>query len=578
MVDFDVILGMDWLLPYHTILDCHTKNATLTMLGLPRLEWRGTPGYVPSRVVSFLKAQRMVKKGCLAYLAFVRDVSADTPTIKSVPVVREFPHVFPADLPGIPPDRDIDFVIDLVSGTQPISIPPYCMAQVELKVLKEQIQDLLDKGFIRPSVSPWGALVLFVKKKDVSMRMCIDYRQLNQVTVKNKYPLQRNNDLFDQLQGAKVFSKIDLTSWYHQLKIQASDIPKMAFRTRYGHYDFLEGRVIAYASRQLKPYEKKYPVHDLELGTIVHALKIWRHYLYGMSCEVFMDQRSLQHLFKQKYLNLSQWRWLELLNDYDITILYHPGKANVVDDALSRKAESMEPRKVLAFMVLWSSLFERINACQYDDPHLLVLKDMMQHGDANEPGEARLLGTDLVRDALEKVEGSAPSFTYEGCDEVREEGKVEPSKYYGDPSHMLDLNLVQLYKDLTYVEEPVAILDRQVRKLRSKKIISVKVQWRGQPVEKASGRPNMICGAVIPNFFPLQLSQLLAPASQLRRWKLRCRFQMANNELGNIPLGEMDAEEEQLDEMPQAPQQNRRGRGQHDNVPPPPSPLPPPQP
>ncbi|KAF3657764.1 Protein transport protein-like [Capsicum annuum] len=140
---------------------------------------------------------------------------------------------------GIPPDREIEFGIDLLPNTQPISIPPYCMAPVELKVLKEQLKDLLDKGFIRPSVSPWGAPVLFVRKKNGSLHMCIDYRQLNKVTVKNKYLLQRINDLFDQLQGASYFSKIDLRSGYHQLKVRECDIPKTIFRTRYGHFEFL---------------------------------------------------------------------------------------------------------------------------------------------------------------------------------------------------------------------------------------------------------------------------------------------------------------------------------------------------
>ena len=139
----------------------------------------------------------------------------------------------------MPPDRDIDFCIDLEPGTRPISIPPYRMAPAELRELKAQLQELLNKGFIRPSASPWGAPVLFVKKKDGSFRMCIDYRQLNKVTIKNKYPLPRIDDLFDQLQGACVFSKIDLRSGYHQLKIRATDVPKTAFRMRYGHYEFV---------------------------------------------------------------------------------------------------------------------------------------------------------------------------------------------------------------------------------------------------------------------------------------------------------------------------------------------------
>ncbi|XP_075092142.1 uncharacterized protein LOC142172431 [Nicotiana tabacum] len=139
MVDFDVILGMDWLSPYHAILDCHAKTVTLAFQG----------------VISYVKARHMVEKGCLAYLAYVRDSNAEVPSIDSVPVIREFLEVFPADLSGMLPDRDIDFCIDLAPGTQPISILPYRMALPELKELKEQLQDLLDKGFIRPSVSPW---------------------------------------------------------------------------------------------------------------------------------------------------------------------------------------------------------------------------------------------------------------------------------------------------------------------------------------------------------------------------------------------------------------------------------------
>ena len=147
--------------------------------------------------------------------------------------------VFPDELPGLPPDREIEFAIDLAPGTEPVSKAPYRMAPVEMKELATQLQELLEKGVIRPSVSPWGAPVLFVKKKDGSMRLCIDYRELNKLTIKNKYPLPRIDDLFDQLKGAVYFSKIDLRSGYHQLKIKPEDIPKTAFRTRYGHYKFL---------------------------------------------------------------------------------------------------------------------------------------------------------------------------------------------------------------------------------------------------------------------------------------------------------------------------------------------------
>ncbi|XP_070013334.1 uncharacterized protein [Nicotiana sylvestris] len=149
-MDVNVILGMDWLSSYCASLDCHAKIVTLAILGVPWIEWRGVTDYVPSRVILFLKSQRMAGKGCLLYLAFVRDIGVETPGIDYVSVVRDFPDAFLADLPGMPSDRDIDFGIDLVPGTQPISIPLYRIVLAELKELKEQLQELLDIGFIRP--------------------------------------------------------------------------------------------------------------------------------------------------------------------------------------------------------------------------------------------------------------------------------------------------------------------------------------------------------------------------------------------------------------------------------------------
>jgi hypothetical protein len=159
--------------------------------------------------------------------------------LKKILVVCEYADVFPHELPGMPPDRDIEFAIELQPGTTPISKRPYRMPPAELVELKKQLQELLDKGFIHPSISPWGCPALLVKKKDESLRLCIDYRPLNAVTIKNKYPLPCIDVLFNQLVGAKVFSKIDLRSGYHQIKIRACDIPKIAFSTRYGMYEYL---------------------------------------------------------------------------------------------------------------------------------------------------------------------------------------------------------------------------------------------------------------------------------------------------------------------------------------------------
>ena len=138
----------------------------------------------------------------------------------------------------MPPDREIEFLIELLPGTAPISKRPYRMPPNDLEEIKQQIKELLEKGYIRPSSSPWGAPVLLVEKKDGTLRMVVDYRSLNDVTIKNKYPLPMINDLFDQLVGAKVFSKIDLRSGYHQLKIHEQDIPKTTFTTRYGLYEY----------------------------------------------------------------------------------------------------------------------------------------------------------------------------------------------------------------------------------------------------------------------------------------------------------------------------------------------------
>ena len=178
---------------------------------------------------------------CMGFLASVIDKSKEKkidPT--EVSVVREFIEIFPSELSVLPLSREISFEIELLPETKPISKAPYRMAPTELKELQTQLQELLDKGFIRPSHSPWGEPVIFVKKKDGTFRMCIDYRELNKAIIKNKYPLPMIDYLFDQLKGASVFSKIDLRYGYHQLTVKEDDIPKIAFRSRYGYYEFKE--------------------------------------------------------------------------------------------------------------------------------------------------------------------------------------------------------------------------------------------------------------------------------------------------------------------------------------------------
>ncbi|GJT65393.1 retrotransposon protein, putative, ty3-gypsy subclass [Tanacetum coccineum] len=487
---FDVIIGMDWLAKYHALIVCDEKVVRIPY-GNEVLIIRGDNYDSGSKlnIISCTKTQKYIEKGCQVYLAQVTSKKAEDKSeekrLEDVPIVREFPEVFPEDLPGLPPARQVEFQIDLVPGAAPVARAPYRLAPAEMQELSTQLQELSDRGFIRPSSSPWGAPVLFVKKKDGSFRMCIDYRELNKLTVKNRYPLPRIDNLFDQLQGSRVYSKIDLRSGYHQLRVREEDISKTAFRTRYGHYEFqvmpfgltnapavfmdlmnrvckpyldrfvivfiddiliysksrkeheghlklilnllkkeeFEGihvdsakieaikdwvspktpteirqflekaeaafqllkqklcsapilalpegsenfvvycdashkglgavlmqreKVIAYASRQLKVHEKNYTTHDLELGAVVFALKMWRHYLYGTKCVVFTDHKSLQHILDQKELNMRQRRWLELLSDYDCEIRYHPGKANVEENFINEDLRGMinklEPR------------------------------------------------------------------------------------------------------------------------------------------------------------------------------------------------------------------------------------------
>jgi hypothetical protein len=212
----DVILGTNWMTEHRVLLDISSRVIEMdsphqgaTTLYLPQQEYLYSCAYA------------------------ITDIK-----LEDIPIVCEYPDVFPDDLPRMPPDKDIEFIIELQPGIAPISKRPYRMPPNELAELKTQLQDLLDKGFIRPSASPWGCPALFEKKKDNSLRLCVDYHPLNAVTMKNKYPLPRIDILFDQLAGAKVFSKIDLRSGYHQIKIKPSDIPKTAFLTKYGLYEY----------------------------------------------------------------------------------------------------------------------------------------------------------------------------------------------------------------------------------------------------------------------------------------------------------------------------------------------------
>ncbi|KAJ9562131.1 hypothetical protein OSB04_007291 [Centaurea solstitialis] len=471
---FDVVLGIDWLRAHDANIGCGKKMVTLPASNGKPITVYGDKKKGAYTTISMVKARKCLAKGCTSFLAYVIDTKLEKKELADVNVVRDFPDVFPEDLPGLPPERQVEFHIDLT---------PERLRSRVLQNGKEQI------------------------------------------------PLPRIDDLFDQLQGAGCFSKIDLRSGYHQVRVKEDDVPKTAFRTRYGHYEFLvmpfgltnapavfmdlmnrvcrpfldksvivfiddilvyskdeaeherhlrevlsvlrdeklyakfskcefwlhevqflghvvsrdgikvdpakieammswksptnpseirsflglagyyrrfiqdfskiassltvltkknandaskmglgcvlmqRGKVISYASRQLKDHERNYPVHDLELAAVVFALKLWRHYLYGTKCTLYTDHKSLQHIFDQKELNMRQRRWLELLKDYDCELLYHPGKANVVADALSRKNYGDSVGVTLNRISVVSSLMERIKASQTEALREENLKD-----------------------------------------------------------------------------------------------------------------------------------------------------------------------------------------------------------
>ncbi|GKE05271.1 putative nucleotidyltransferase, ribonuclease H, partial [Tanacetum coccineum] len=395
-----------WLSEHKAEIVCHEKVVRIPLKNGEILRVQG------ERALGFAKA--------------LSNVKVDEPKLSDIFVVRDFIKVFPEDLSGLPPQRQVEFRIDLVPGATPVAKSPYRLAPSEMQELSAQLQEL----------------------------------ELNKLTIKNRYPLPRIDDLFDQLQGARYFLKIDIRSGYHQLRVHEDDIPKTAFLysktkdehevhlrlvlellkkeelyakfSKSGYYrcfienfskiakpltsltqknqkyewgekeeeafqtlknklcdasilllpdgieDFVvycdassqglgcvlmqRGKVIAYTSRQLKIHEKYYATNDLELGGVVFALKTWSHYLYGTKSVIYMDHKSLQHIFDQTELNMRQRRWTELFNDYECEICCHLGKANVVADALSRN-ERVKPRRVRAMaMTIQSGVKEMILA------------------------------------------------------------------------------------------------------------------------------------------------------------------------------------------------------------------------
>jgi hypothetical protein len=313
----DILLGMNWMTQHHVSL-----NISSRIVEIDSPEYEPTILYLP---------QQQYLNSCTYAASGIK--------LKDIPIVCEYLDIFPDDLPGMPPDRDIEFIIELQPGTAPISKRSYRMPPNKLAELKIQLQDLLDKGFIRPSAIPWGCPALFVKKKDNSLRLCVDYRPLNAVTIKNKYPLPRIDILFDQLAGVKVFSKIDLCSGYHQIKIRPSDIPKTAFSTRYGLYEYLVmsfglNNALAYFMYLMNSvfmqeldkfvvvfiddiliYSKNSEDHAKHLHVILQRLR--DHHLYAKfsKCEFWLDTvKFLDHTISRDSISIDPSKVQEVMD------------------------------------------------------------------------------------------------------------------------------------------------------------------------------------------------------------------------------------------------------------------------
>ncbi|GJV17227.1 putative reverse transcriptase domain-containing protein, partial [Tanacetum coccineum] len=326
---FDVIVGMDWMAEHRAEVVCYEKyirvpyrNDMLIIQG----ERSGIKSESRLEVISSIKTQKYIDQGCQVFFIKIMKEEKNEISerrIEDVPVVRDFPEEFLEDLPGLPPTRQVEFHIELIPGAAPVARTLYRLAPAEMKELGEQLKELSDKGFIRPSSSPWGAPILFVKKKDGSFRMCIDYHELNKLTVKNCYPLSRIDDLFDQLQGSNIYSKIDLRSGYHQLRVREEDIPKTTFRMRNGHYEFRVmpfGLTNAHAvfmdlmNRVCKPYLDKFVIVFIDDILIYsHNEKEHEEHLKTI-LEMLKKEELTSGLLVQP--DIPEWKWEKITIDF----------------------------------------------------------------------------------------------------------------------------------------------------------------------------------------------------------------------------------------------------------------------
>nr|GEU43199.1 transposon Ty3-G Gag-Pol polyprotein [Tanacetum cinerariifolium] len=459
-------------------------------------------------------------KGCQIFLAQISAKKEEDKSkgkqLKDVPIIRDFSEVFPEDLSVLPPARPVEFQIDLIPGVVPIARAPYQLAPSEMKELSEQLQELSDKGFIRLSSSPWGALVLFVKKKDGSFRMCIDYQELNKLTVKNRYPLSRINDLFDQLQGSSIYSKIDLRSGYHQLREREQDILKTAFQTRKGiHVDPAK-------IESIKDWAS--PKTPTKIHLFLGLAGYYRRFIEGFSkiakSMTKLTQKGIKFDWGEKEENIFQLIKQKLCSA-PILALPKGSKDFVVycDGSHKGLARENNPLDKLARLYLnrivarhgipvsiicdhderftsnfWKSFQKALGTepkmIQETTKKIVLIKQRIQAAQDRQKSYADLkrkpmeleVGDMVILKVLAKVGKVAYRMELpQELSRVHYTFHVSNlNKCYTNEPLIMPLEGIHIDNKLQFVEEPVEIMEREIKRLKRSRIPLVKVRWNSK--------------------------------------------------------------------------------------------------